>query len=71
MCSFDGPPVNGPYQETQEIGDWDSEDGFGPTPVVTDVFGNKANKSRRVVVLKYMLTLDELGEYPSLLLDLK
>jgi len=53
------------------LGDWDSEDQFGPTLAVTDVFDSQANKSRRVAVLKYMFTLEELEEYPSLLLDLK
>jgi HIV Tat-specific factor 1 len=48
--------------------DWDSEDELGPTPAVTDRFPNHAN---RVVVLRHMFTLDELGEDLSLLLDLK
>ena len=51
--------------------DWDSEDELGPTLTAAGGFGDQANKSGRVVVLKHMFTLDELDEDPSLLLDLK
>ncbi|KAG8781937.1 hypothetical protein FRB91_007761, partial [Serendipita sp. 411] len=51
-----------------KVGDWDFEDGFGPTEEVEE---KPVIVESRVVVLKYMFTLQELQEDPSLLLDLK
>jgi len=50
--------------------EWDDEDGFGPS-VAPEDNDNAFNKNSRVVVLKYMFTLNELAEDASLLLDLK
>ncbi|KAG8833810.1 hypothetical protein FRC17_010051 [Serendipita sp. 399] len=51
-----------------KVGDWDFDDGFGPTEEVEE---KPVVVESRVVVLKYMFTLQELQEDPSLLLDLK
>lgn len=51
-----------------KIGDWDFEDGFGPTEEIEE---KEPVIESRIVVLKYMFTLQELKEDPSLLLDLK
>ncbi|KAH9839417.1 uncharacterized protein C8Q71DRAFT_749414 [Rhodofomes roseus] len=53
----------------KKLGEWDDEDGFGPSITEEDK-APLVNKSR-VVVLKYMFTLQELQEDASLLLDLK
>ncbi|KAI0769779.1 hypothetical protein BD413DRAFT_477399 [Trametes elegans] len=54
----------------KKLGEWDDEDGFGPTITEEDK-QNAMNKHGRVVVLKHMFTLEELQEDASLLLDLK
>ena len=54
----------------RKLGEWDDEDGFGPSRTDEDK-ANAANKHERVVVLKHMFTLQELEEDKSLLLDLK
>ncbi|KAI0332351.1 hypothetical protein GY45DRAFT_1352820 [Cubamyces sp. BRFM 1775] len=54
----------------KKLGEWDDEDGFGPTITEEDKM-NAMNKHGRVVVLKHMFTLKELEEDSSLLLDLK
>ncbi|KAF7793841.1 hypothetical protein EIP86_004962 [Pleurotus ostreatoroseus] len=54
----------------KKLGEWDDEDGFGPTITAEDKT-RAANKTGRVVVLKHMFTLQELEEDASLLLDLK
>ncbi|GBE81197.1 hypothetical protein BKA93DRAFT_814173 [Sparassis latifolia] len=54
----------------KKLGEWDDEDGFGPHITEEDK-ANATNKNNRVVVLKYMFTLDELEQDASLLLDLK
>ncbi|KAI0630200.1 hypothetical protein C8Q77DRAFT_247934 [Trametes polyzona] len=54
----------------KKLGEWDDEDGFGPSITEEDKM-NAMNKHGRVVVLKYMFTLQELEEDSSLLLDLK
>lgn len=55
---------------TRKLGEWDDEDGFGPSITEEDKTA-ASNKNSRVVVLKYMFTLQELEEDASLLLDLK
>ncbi|CCM05704.1 uncharacterized protein FIBRA_07936 [Fibroporia radiculosa] len=55
---------------TRKLGEWDDEDGFGPSITEEDK-APVANKNSRVVVLKHMFTLQELDEDASLLLDLK
>ncbi|KAI0305691.1 splicing factor u2af-associated protein 2 [Multifurca ochricompacta] len=54
----------------KKLEEWVDEDNFGPaiTEENTDI---SDDKNSRVVVLKYMFTLKELEEDPSLLLDLK
>ncbi|PVG02380.1 hypothetical protein CPB86DRAFT_697072 [Serendipita vermifera] len=52
----------------QKIGDWDFEDGFGPSEEPEE---KEVVVESRVVVLKHMFTLEELKNDPSLLLDLK
>ncbi|KAM5531255.1 hypothetical protein V8D89_015056 [Ganoderma adspersum] len=54
----------------KKLGEWDDEDGFGPSITEEDK-ANAMNKHERVVVLKRMFTLQELEEDKSLLLDLK
>ena len=54
----------------RKLGEWDDEDGFGPT-ISEEEKARAANKASRVVVLKHMFTLKELDEDASLLLDLK
>ncbi|OSD06718.1 hypothetical protein PYCCODRAFT_1430915 [Trametes coccinea BRFM310] len=54
----------------KKLGEWDDEDGFGPSKTEDDKM-NVMNKHGRVVVLKHMFTLKELEEDSSLLLDLK
>ncbi|KAI0675135.1 hypothetical protein C8Q78DRAFT_966068 [Trametes maxima] len=54
----------------KKLGEWDDEDGFGPSITEEDKL-NAMNKHGRVVVLKRMFTLQELEEDTSLLLDLK
>ncbi|KAH9895132.1 hypothetical protein C8Q73DRAFT_693187 [Cubamyces lactineus] len=54
----------------KKLGEWDDEDGFGPSITEEDKM-NAMNKHGRVVVLKHMFTLKELEEDSSLLLDLK
>ncbi|OCH91463.1 hypothetical protein OBBRIDRAFT_792292 [Obba rivulosa] len=54
----------------KKLGEWDDEDGFGPSITEEDKRQQEARNSR-VVVLKHMFTLQELEEDPSLLLDLK
>jgi HIV Tat-specific factor 1 len=51
-----------------KVGDWDFEDGFGPAE---DPVEEKRPLVSRVTVLKYMFTLQELKDDPSLLLELK
>lgn len=50
--------------------EWDDEDGFGPAKTEEDNVRD-INKNPRVVVLKYMFTLEDLEKDTSLLLDLK
>jgi HIV Tat-specific factor 1 len=50
------------------VGDWDFEDGFGPTEELEE---KEAVVESRVVVLKHMFTLQELRDDPTVLLDLK
>ena len=52
------------------MGEWDDEDGFGPSITEEDKL-QAENRAGRVVVLKHMFTLAELEEDASLLLDLK
>lgn len=54
----------------KKLGEWDDEDGFGPSLTEEDKVP-VANRNGRVVVLKHMFTLRELEEDASLLLDLK
>ncbi|KAL1942094.1 hypothetical protein VTO73DRAFT_6624 [Trametes versicolor] len=54
----------------KKLGEWDDEDGFGPSISEEDKL-KEMNKHGRVVVLKYMFTLKELEEDSALLLDLK
>ncbi|KAI0081898.1 hypothetical protein K474DRAFT_1655770 [Panus rudis PR-1116 ss-1] len=54
----------------KKLGEWDDEDGFGPSITEEDKLPIP-NKNSRVVVLKHMFTLQELEEDASLLLDLK
>ena len=54
----------------RKIGEWDDEDGFGPSITEEDK-APVANKNGRVGVLKHMFTLQELESDKSLLLDLK
>ena len=54
----------------RKLGEWDDEDGFGPS-ITDEDKARAANRASRVVVLKHMFTLQELEEDPSLLLDLK
>ncbi|PSS37812.1 hypothetical protein PHLCEN_2v280 [Hermanssonia centrifuga] len=54
----------------KKLGEWDDEDGFGPSITEEDKT-RAANRIGRVVVLKHMFTLQELEEDASLLLDLK
>ncbi|PCH43874.1 hypothetical protein WOLCODRAFT_138648 [Wolfiporia cocos MD-104 SS10] len=54
----------------KKLGEWDDEDGFGPSITEEDK-APVTNKNSRVVVLKHMFTLQELEEDASLLLDLK
>ncbi len=56
------------YVSRSKVGDWDFDDGFGPTE---DPVEKEQVIETRVVVLKHMFTLEELQEDPSLLLDLK
>ena len=56
--------------QCRKLGEWDDEDGFGPSITEEDK-ANAMNKHERVVVLKRMFTLQELEEDKSLLLDLK
>lgn len=51
-----------------KVGDWDFEDGFGP---MEDPVEEQRPLVSRVTVLKYMFTLQELKDDPSLLLELK
>ena len=51
-----------------KIGDWDFDDGFGPTE---DSVEEKRPLVSRVAVLRYMFTLQELKDDPLLLLELK
>ncbi|KAL4074048.1 hypothetical protein V8B97DRAFT_1865601 [Scleroderma yunnanense] len=53
----------------KKLQEWDDEDGFGPAK--TEDTLNNPDRSSRVVVLKYMFSLEELDEDPTLLLDLK
>jgi HIV Tat-specific factor 1 len=55
---------------TRKLEDWDEEDAFGPAKTEADDVP-VANKNSRVVVLKYMFTMQEIEEDASLLLDLK
>jgi len=50
------------------VGDWDFEDGFGPTEEPEE---KEVVVESRVVVLKHMFTLQELRDDPTVLLDLK
>jgi HIV Tat-specific factor 1 len=50
------------------VGDWDFEDGFGPTEELEE---KEVVVESRVVVLKHMFTLQELRDDPTVLLDLK
>ncbi|KAI9509404.1 hypothetical protein F5148DRAFT_759525 [Russula earlei] len=54
----------------KKLEEWVDEDNFGPA-ITEDDTHISANKNNRVVVLKHMFTLKELGEDPALLLDLK
>ncbi|GJE94495.1 RRM domain-containing protein [Phanerochaete sordida] len=54
----------------KKLGEWDDEDGFGPSLTEEDKI-RAENRTSRVVVLKHMFTLKELDEDASLLLDLK
>ncbi|KAH8083783.1 hypothetical protein BXZ70DRAFT_900532 [Cristinia sonorae] len=54
----------------KKLGEWDDEDGFGPSITEEDRI-QAENRARRVVVLKHMFTLAELKEDATLLLDLK
>ncbi|EIN11981.1 hypothetical protein PUNSTDRAFT_63042 [Punctularia strigosozonata HHB-11173 SS5] len=54
----------------KKLEEWDDEDAFGPAKTEEDE-SKTINKNSRVVVLKYMFTLQELEEDPALLLDLK
>ncbi|PFH51475.1 hypothetical protein AMATHDRAFT_142285 [Amanita thiersii Skay4041] len=54
----------------KKLQDWDDADGFGPMTNTEDD-AHAGNKNSRVVVLKYMFTLEELEEDASLLIDLK
>ena len=58
------------HRTCRKLGEWDDEDGFGPSITEEDK-ADAANKHGRVVVLKHMFTLGELAEDASLLLDLK
>ena len=55
---------------SRKLGEWDDEDGFGPSRTDEDK-AQEASRAGRVVVLKHMFTLEELEEDASLLLDLK
>lgn len=55
---------------SRKLGEWDDEDGFGPS-ITEDDKSRAANRTSRVVVLKHMFTMEELEEDASLLLDLK
>ena len=57
-------------EDCRKLGEWDDEDGFGPS-ITEEEKARAALKAGRVVVLKHMFTLDELAEDASLLLDLK
>jgi HIV Tat-specific factor 1 len=50
------------------VGDWDFDDGFGPTEELEE---KEIVIESRVVVLKHMFTLQELRDDPTVLLDLK
>jgi len=52
----------------KKLEDWDSDDEFGPSKETDESY---APRPSRVVVLKYMFTLDELRDDPTLLIDLK
>ncbi|KZT10623.1 uncharacterized protein LAESUDRAFT_671961 [Laetiporus sulphureus 93-53] len=54
----------------KKLGEWDDEDGFGPSRTEEDK-APVVNKNNRIVVLKHMFTSKELEEDASLLLDLK
>jgi HIV Tat-specific factor 1 len=54
----------------RKLEEWDDEDAFGPAKTEEDD-APTTNKNGRVVVLKYMFTLEELASDVSLLLDLK
>ncbi|KIK97116.1 hypothetical protein PAXRUDRAFT_825288 [Paxillus rubicundulus Ve08.2h10] len=54
----------------KKIQEWDDEDGFGPAKTEEDVM-KIPNRNNRVVVLKHMFSLKEIGQDASLLLDLK
>ena len=56
------------WSNYSKIGDWDFEDGFGPTE---DPVEEKRPLVSRVAVLKHMFTLQELKDDPSLFLELK
>ena len=57
-------------EDCRKLGEWDDEDGFGPS-ITEEEKARAALKSGRVVVLKHMFTLKELEQDASLLLDLK
>ena len=58
-------------EKFRKLEDQDSEDEIGPALTAPGGFSNQAAKSDRVFALNHMVTLDELEEDPSLLLDLK
>ncbi|KAG8985075.1 hypothetical protein FRB90_004948 [Tulasnella sp. 427] len=53
-----------------KLNDWDDEDGFGPPSEAPETASSLALKAR-VVVLKYMFTLQDLEKDPTLILELK
>ncbi|TCD64161.1 hypothetical protein EIP91_004474 [Steccherinum ochraceum] len=67
--SFRSGSTNGKLYR-RKLGEWDDEDGFGPSITEEDKILAE-NSSSRVVVLKHMFTAAELDEDASLLLDLK
>jgi HIV Tat-specific factor 1 len=52
----------------RKLEEWDSDDEFGPAKEKEESFSPRPS---RVIVLKYMFTLDELKDDPTLLIDLK
>jgi len=60
----------GSQRYARKLEEWVDEDNFGPAITEEDTHIS-ANKNSRVVILKHMFTLKELGDDPSLLLDLK